>query len=162
MRDAYGFPLLIRACGKLADSGFKPSVLLVISGDEDPITYERVHAAIAETRGTVSVKIHHELPRDEVLGAVRAADLLVRPTRFDGDSLTIHEAIQLGTPVVASDAAPRPPGVHIHITDDSDSLRDIMIQAIRSPAPEPSTLRDIDPVDRLERALQENAVNWSV
>jgi glycosyltransferase involved in cell wall biosynthesis len=162
MREAYGFPLLIRACGRLAEDGFNPCVLLVISGVEDSSTRTQVNAAINATRDTVSVSIRRELPHDEVLGAVHSADLLVRPTYFDGDSLTIHEAIQLGTRVVASDAAPRPQGVHIHRSGDIESLKNGMIHALKSRAPYCSDGDNSDPVSRIEYTIRENCGDLSL
>lgn len=161
MREAYGFPLLIRACGRLAEDGFNPSVLIVISGVEDASARTKVNAAIDETRDTVSVSIRRELPHDEVLGAIHSADLLVRPTYFDGDSLTIHEAIQLGTRVVASDAAPRPRGVHIHRSGDIGSLKTRIIHALKSRASYCSEGDNLDPVSHIEYAIRENCGDLS-
>src|SRR5439155_21144651 len=40
-------------------------------------------------------------------------ELYVRPTRSDGDSVAMRESLAAGTPVVASDAAPRPEGCRL-------------------------------------------------
>ncbi|MGD0552223.1 MAG: glycosyltransferase family 4 protein [Sedimentisphaerales bacterium] len=44
----------------------------------------------------------------EVSPVIRDCDVFVRPTNTDGDSVSIREALYLGTPVVSSDAVPRP------------------------------------------------------
>jgi glycosyltransferase involved in cell wall biosynthesis len=36
------------------------------------------------------------------------SDVFLRPTNTDGDAVSIREALYLGTPVVTSDAVPRP------------------------------------------------------
>ena len=46
-----------------------------------------------------------------LLPALRENVIFVRPTRADGDALSIREAQQAGIPVVASDVSERPPGV---------------------------------------------------
>lgn len=51
-----------------------------------------------------------ELPHGEALALLAAADAFVRPTTADGDSISVREALALGVPCVASDAAARPPG----------------------------------------------------
>lgn len=47
----------------------------------------------------------------ELLPVMRRCDVLVRPTRSDGDSNSIREALHLGLPVIASDCVTRPAGV---------------------------------------------------
>lgn len=47
----------------------------------------------------------------ELLPAMRRCDVLLRPTRSDGDSNSIREALHIGLPVIASDCVPRPAGV---------------------------------------------------
>lgn len=44
----------------------------------------------------------------ELWPAIEAADIFLRPSNQDGDSISVREAISLDTPVVASDACPRP------------------------------------------------------
>jgi glycogen(starch) synthase len=51
-----------------------------------------------------------------------ASDVLLRATTTDGDSLSIREALSIGTPVVASDAAPRPCGVHTYPVHDVNAM----------------------------------------
>lgn len=46
----------------------------------------------------------------------------LRPTRADGDAVSIREAISAGVPVVASDVVARPPGVVTVPVGDSDQL----------------------------------------
>ena len=47
----------------------------------------------------------------DLLPAMRRCTLFIRPTRSDGDSNSIREALHLGLPVVASDCVVRPEGV---------------------------------------------------
>lgn len=42
---------------------------------------------------------------------LKSVDLYLRPTSTDGNSVAVLEALALGTPVLASDAVPRPDGV---------------------------------------------------
>lgn len=46
----------------------------------------------------------------------------IRPTMSDGDSLSIRECLDLGIPVVASDAVPRPDGCILFQSGNLDSL----------------------------------------
>lgn len=148
MRTVYGLDVLVHACSLLASQGRRPKALLILSGASEPEAEASLEAALAGMQPQAAVLVRRDVPRERVLGAIRAADVVVRPTRADGDSVSIHEAQTLGVPVVASDAAPRPSGVVLHRTDDAASLaRAIQTAATlpRTPHPEETTL-----VDRVE------------
>ena len=48
---------------------------------------------------------------DRTLVAIRGCDAFLRTTRYDGDSISVREALALGTPVVASETGMRPDGI---------------------------------------------------
>ena len=50
------------------------------------------------------------------------SSLFLRPTRYDGDSLSVREALAMGVRVVASATDFRPPGVTLYQTDSFDDL----------------------------------------
>ena len=54
-----------------------------------------------------------DLEHEVTLHLIERADLLLRVTDYDGDSIAVREAIHLGTGVVASDNAMRPSGVFL-------------------------------------------------
>src|SRR6185436_20225577 len=49
-----------------------------------------------------------ELPHPQALAVIAKSDAFVRPTTVDGDAISVREALALGVPTVASDAAHRP------------------------------------------------------
>ncbi len=53
---------------------------------------------------------------------IARSSLFLRPTRTDGDAVSVREALGLGVPVVASDVAPRPPGTLLYRAGDLDDL----------------------------------------
>jgi glycosyltransferase involved in cell wall biosynthesis len=53
-----------------------------------------------------------------LLPALRGNAIFVRPTRADGDALSVREALAAGVPVVASDIVDRPSGVVSFPTGD--------------------------------------------
>jgi glycosyltransferase involved in cell wall biosynthesis len=57
-----------------------------------------------------------------LLPALRSNAVFVRPTRAEGDAVSVREAQSAGVPVVASDVVPRPSGVVIFPTDDVAKL----------------------------------------
>ena len=63
-----------------------------------------------------------DIPRQETLAAIKAADVLLRTTLYDGDAISVREALYIGTPVIATDNGMRPAGVHLVPMQDSFSL----------------------------------------
>jgi glycosyltransferase involved in cell wall biosynthesis len=53
-----------------------------------------------------------DVEREITIHLIEKADLLLRPTYFDGDAVSVREALFLQTPVVATDNGMRPDGVN--------------------------------------------------
>ena len=66
--------------------------------------------------------------------AVLRARLMLRTTLYDGDALSVREALQLGTPVIATDNGMRPAGVRLIPKSDSQSLLRAIDEALQHPA----------------------------
>jgi glycosyltransferase involved in cell wall biosynthesis len=77
-----------------------------------------------------------DLPRAETLGLLEACDVFIRPTRADGDAISVREALALGRRVVASDAAARPEGVALHRAGDAGDLARAVLAALDAPPPQ--------------------------
>ena len=66
--------------------------------------------------------------------AISQANLMLRTTLFDGDAVSVREALHLGTPVIASDNGMRPAGVQLIPKSDLGAL----LRAIEERLVEPS------------------------
>ena len=112
--DLYGVEALVKALACLDGDLSRPLVLYVLVSN--PATSEERRAAeqrIVETAiglRLVTVEIHQGIPLIPLLA--RCAGFL-RPSREDGDSVAVREALALGVPVLASDVVPRPAGVSL-------------------------------------------------
>lgn len=62
--------------------------------------------------------------------ALRRAAAFLRTTSTDGDSVSVKEALYLGTPVIASDVVSRPPGVELYRFGDMPSLRSSLLSVL--------------------------------
>jgi glycogen synthase len=76
-----------------------------------------------------------EVSHEQCLALLQEADVVVRSTFADGDAITIREALDLGVPVVASDAGCRPPGVVLFLKGDSQDLLAKLGHVLGSPGP---------------------------
>jgi glycosyltransferase involved in cell wall biosynthesis len=107
-RDLYGLDLTLDLVERLQGRFPRVGCVLWFSGIEDEAHWARLWEAAGQRglRGRFHVG-RGGLP--EIHPLFRSADVYVRPTISDGDSVSVREALALGTPVVASDAAVRPP-----------------------------------------------------
>ena len=75
------------------------------------------------------------MPHAVTLRATLECDLLLRTTLYDGDSVSVREALYLGTPVIATDNGMRPEGVHLIPPNDPGSLRQAAGELLSRGAP---------------------------
>jgi glycosyltransferase involved in cell wall biosynthesis len=95
-----------------------------------------------------------ELPAARALAVIEAADLFLRPTRAEGDALSVREALALGVRCVASDTVLRPLGVVTFAATDAEACAQAMERALALPPPTPAcegSLRQILEVYRRVR-----------
>jgi glycosyltransferase involved in cell wall biosynthesis len=60
-----------------------------------------------------SILLAGDVDHEITLSLIERSDVLLRPTYFDGDAVSIREALFLDTPVVATDNGMRPAGVDL-------------------------------------------------
>lgn len=131
----YGADILVDGFTAIAAS--RPTATLALFGTGGA---DRAVAATLAQRGLgARVSALGELPRESVLALLRSSDVLVRPTRADGDSVCVREALALGSRVVASDVVARPAGTFVFPSEDAAALARAVAQAMQSPPAPPPT-----------------------
>jgi glycosyltransferase involved in cell wall biosynthesis len=63
-----------------------------------------------------------DVPHELTLRAIADGDVLLRTTLYDGDAISVREALYLGTPVIATDNGMRPDGVDLIPMGDTEAL----------------------------------------
>ncbi len=76
-----------------------------------------------------------EIEQPASLGVMRLADAFLRPTRADGDSVSVREALGLGVRVVASDVGHRPPEAVLFRAGEPADLAARIEAALAAPPP---------------------------
>lgn len=129
-RSEYGLDVLIEAVARLRREHPRLGCLVMGSGDgQEPL-------ALLRRRGLYSaVQLAGDLPHDECVKAIARSDVFVRPTRADGDSISVREALSLGIPTVASRVGTRPEGIHLFPVGDVDALVFAIQAALRQRRP---------------------------
>ncbi|MCA1629072.1 MAG: glycosyltransferase family 4 protein [Acidobacteria bacterium] len=77
---------------------------------------------IAEKPYAGHVLLCGDVPHEATLRAVSESDLFLRTTLYDGDAISVREALHLGVPVVATDNGMRPGGVALVPVADGRAL----------------------------------------
>lgn len=73
--------------------------------------------------------------------AFRPGVVYLRPTRTDGDAVSVREALDFGVPVIASDVVERPPQVTALPLNDKEAWVDAIIRMLTEPRSSHSTYR---------------------
>ncbi|HVG40840.1 MAG TPA: glycosyltransferase, partial [Chitinophagaceae bacterium] len=130
--DLYGLDMCIEIARRLLDDKFKVSfVFSVATIDNFSNLYTKYQSLIKELHLQ-----HNFLLVSQDLSFVRLiqeADIVLRPTNWDGDSLTVREALMLGKPTLASDIVERPVGTSVFKTRDIVDL-EMKLKQMLNPA----------------------------
>ena len=71
-----------------------------------------------------------DVPHAITLRAIAESDLFLRTTQYDGDSISVREALLAGIPVIATDNGMRPEGISLIPRPDPDALRQAIEQVL--------------------------------
>ncbi len=120
--------------------GSHPNAQLMIIGDG--ALRSDAEVKIAELGLSEKVMLARNVPHEQVLHLISQADVLIRATLFDGDAISVREALYLGTPVVATDNGMRPDGVQLLSEHTASKLNKAIEAAMNSDEPEPADSSD--------------------
>ncbi len=74
-----------------------------------------------------------DVPHAATMEAISRSRVLLRTTLYDGDALSVREALQLGTPVIATDNGMRPAGVDLIPKSDLTALLQAIDRQLQQP-----------------------------
>jgi glycosyltransferase involved in cell wall biosynthesis len=129
LEPEYDIPLQLEALGAIR--GRHPDAGLIVIGSGS-LTGE-LHALANSKSYREHILLAGDLPHATTLSAVARSDLSLRTTHYDGDAISVREALWLGTPVIATDNGMRPAGVRLVPVGDVDALRDAMLEELALP-----------------------------
>lgn len=104
--------------------------LMILGGGSLKESLEQEIAAHSE-RG--HIQLCGNVPRPKTLALMARASLLLRTTHYDGDALSIREAIAMGTRVLATDNGMRPVGVSLLKVLEPAALAQAIAPALAAP-----------------------------
>jgi glycosyltransferase involved in cell wall biosynthesis len=109
LEPEYDLALQIDAIGALLTAHPHAGLVIVGSGSLEGTLRERLQ----HTTWRDHVLLYGDLDHELTLAVLRRADVFLRTTKYDGDALSVREALALGIPVVATSTALRPAGVRL-------------------------------------------------
>ncbi|MEQ1920975.1 MAG: glycosyltransferase family 4 protein [Pyrinomonadaceae bacterium] len=90
--------------------GLPNAGLMIVGGGS---MQSEVEAAIQNSGCADNIYLAGNVDHAVTLHLMRDADIVLRTTLFDGDAISVREALFLGTPVIATDNGMRPDGVEL-------------------------------------------------
>lgn len=124
----YCMSLQIDALGLLREKFPRAGLVLVGSGSLEDDLRRRIESAPYGEH----VLLCGDVDRRVTLRAIAESDLMLRTTLFDGDAISVREAVHFGVPVVATDRAPRPEGVRLFPAQDLERLAEAAELSLRN------------------------------
>ncbi len=128
LEPEYDLFMQIEAMAKVVDEFPDAGLMIVGSGSLEA----DVRDAIASKPYSNSIILAGDVKHAVTLHLINMADMLLRTTAYDGDAISVREALFLETPVIATDNDMRPEGVHLIPIHDKDELAERIAMVARS------------------------------
>ncbi len=138
-QDVYGVDMCIEAVKKLKEEGMPVHFIFNIATID---MFGPAYEAYQEEIKSKGLSDSFSLINEELsfVKLMEQADLVVRPTNTDGDSLSIREAIFLNKPIVSSDVVKRPEGTILFENRSQAAFEITLLQVLRQNRQENSTV----------------------
>lgn len=118
LEDTYDLFMQIEAMEKILENAPEAGLMIVGSGELEAELKKAIAAKKYADRVLLAGDVEHQI----TLHLINRADILLRTTKFDGDAISVREALFLDTPVIATDNKMRPCGVHLIPVHDANAL----------------------------------------
>jgi glycogen synthase len=129
LEPEYDLPLQIATIGEVRKKFPSAGLVMIGSGSLEADLRNR----IAAQQYAEHILLTGDVPHASTMQAIAQSQLMLRTTLYDGDAVSVREAIHLGTPVIATDNGMRPAGVHLIPKSDLPRLLEAIEQQFMSP-----------------------------
>ncbi len=126
------------------NTGLRCGVVIVGYGESDEQYMRHVCLTLANVPGAML----EALPPRQFRSLLRAADIYVRHARADAYGIAVAEALEQGTPAVATNVCERSPGCVTYGVDDRKELSRLIASVLRTDSPQVGCPPDGYPVYR--------------
>jgi len=120
LEPEYDYPLQIRALARLRRMFPRLGLAIFGAGRLE----EELCAQGRATGESEHLLLAGDIPHPAAMEALSRCAIFLRTTLYDGDSISVREALHLGVPVIATDNGMRPEGVTLVPIGDEDAVVD--------------------------------------
>jgi glycogen synthase len=109
LEPEYDLPIQIEVLDLIHKRFPNAGLVIVGSGSLE----EELRNRISSKTYAKDILLCGDVPHDVTLRAIAESDVFLRTTLYDGDSISVREALHIGVPVIATDNGMRPEGIHL-------------------------------------------------
>jgi glycosyltransferase involved in cell wall biosynthesis len=131
LEPEYDLDRQIHALGRIRAVYPNAGLAIVGSGSLE----SQIRATIQLTPYAEHILLCGDVPHNVTMRAIADCRMMLRTTLYDGDAISVREALFLGTPVIGTDNGMRPDGVRLIPPGDTGALVDAIVAELRNPAP---------------------------
>jgi glycosyltransferase involved in cell wall biosynthesis len=118
LEPEYDLSLQIETLGLVRERYPNAGLVIIGSGSLE----QDLRKQIESTPYSEHILLCGDVPHAVTLRAIAESKLFLRTTLYDGDSVSVREALHLGIPVIATDNCMRPAGVHLIPVSNAGAL----------------------------------------
>lgn len=118
LQPTYNLPLQIEALRKIREKFSGAGLMIIGAGDLEDELRRTIDAESYAEHILLAGDVEHAV----TLHLIKDCDVLLRTTDYDGDAISVREALFLETPVIATDNGLRPEGVRLIPPGDRAAL----------------------------------------
>ncbi len=134
LEPEYDLALQIEVLGMIQEEFPHAGLIMIGSGSLE----SDLRTRIAEKPYVKDILLCGDLNHDVTLRVIAECNLMLRTTLYDGDSISVREALHLGLPVIATDNAMRPEGVELIPAADLKALHTAINRILTQGRPQQS------------------------
>jgi len=129
LEPEYDLTLQIEVLGKVLETFHSAGLVIIGSGS----LKQDLRRKIEVQSYADDVLLCGDIPHAFTMAAIARSDVMLRTTFYDGDAISVREALHLGTAVIATDNGMRPGGVHLIPRSDVQALFRAIEQILATP-----------------------------
>jgi len=132
LEPEYGLPLQIEVLEYVRQKHARAGLLMIGSGSLEA----DLRANIRSKPYAEHILLCGDVPHAATMEAISRSRTMLRTTLYDGDAVSVREALYLGVPVIASDNGMRPEGVSLIPSLNPGALSQAIEKNLDEPKPE--------------------------